>query len=138
MMMDKERYIKRAFKCYKENKKKLREASFESVRAVDYSKAVGGGNRRRDGLESALVQYIDDKMELAKQVEIVERTMWWYKIDGMKKGHAKYDYIQFRWVKGYPIYRVAMECYIGVNTANRWAKEIWKLAAAVADMFDLW
>ncbi len=133
-MTDKEKYIKRTFKCYKENKKKQRAASFESVRAVDYSRAMGSGNCRSDGLESALVQYIDEKSKLEKQIAIVEKTMWYYQLDG----NGKYDYIRFRWVKGYPIYRVAMECYIGITTANVWGKEILQRAAAVADLFDLW
>ncbi|MBQ9728196.1 MAG: hypothetical protein IJV85_01225 [Clostridia bacterium] len=136
-MTDKEKYIKRAFKCYKENKKKLREASFESVRAVDYSRVMGGGNRRPDGLESALVQYIDDKTELEKQIMIVEKILWYYQLDD-KTGNDKIKYIHFRWEKGYPIYRVAMECCIGTTTACAWAREILKRAAAVADLYDLW
>ena len=133
-MTERERYIKNAFKKYKENKKRLREMSFDAVRGIDYTKGNTGKGTRK-GCENALVSYLDEKATIEKQVAIVDRCLWFYELD---EDTAKIDYIKKRWFKGLPLYRVAMECFIATGTAVTWGKEIFDVATRAADLFDLW
>ena len=133
-MQEKIDYIKTAFKRYKENKRLFREMSFDGVRGIDYSKGTNKTGTPK-GHEQALVQYLDEKRELEKQVEIVERVLWFYKLD---EDTAKIDYIKKRWFQGLPLYRVAMDCFISSSTAVNWCKEIFDIATRAADLFNLW
>ena len=131
-MTEKERYVKQAFKNYKENKKQLRSISFDGVKTVDYSRPKVSESTFQ-GRENALIGYLNKKEKIERQIMIVERTIWYYELDGGEKA----KYIRFRWIKGYPLYRVAMECYIANGTAVTWGKEILSTAARVADLFNL-
>lgn len=134
MTDSKSKYIKTAFKRYKENKRILREMAFDGVRGIDYTKG-NTGKGARTGHENALVSYLDEKAAIEKQVAIVDRVLWFYELDN---DTAKIDYIKSRWVKGLPLYRVAMDCYIANGTAVTWGKDVLALAARAADIFDLW
>ena len=46
--MNKEQYIKRAFKNYYKNKQRLRELSFDTVRGIDYTKATSKNGTPKD------------------------------------------------------------------------------------------
>ena len=135
-MTDRERYIKQAFRRYKENKCALKRnvEGFSFLFAIDYSRLrVSCSDHGKDG---AIIRYIDQKTLIEKQVLIVERTMWFYALDD--ENGTKCRFIQMLFVKGYKQYRAAMECYIGNTTAVKWKKEILQRGAAVADMFNLW
>lgn len=131
-MTDKERFVKQAFKNYKENKKRLKSLSFGNVKAVDYSRQKVSESTFQ-GRENALIGYLNEKEKIERQITIVDKTIWYYELDGGEKA----NYIRFRWVKGYPLYRVAMECYIANGTAVKWGKEILETAARVVDLFNL-
>ena len=131
--MNKEQYIKRAFKNYQKNKQRLRELSFDTVRGIDYSKATNK-NGTPKGHEQGLVRYLDEKRELEKQVEIVDRVLWFYKLDGKEKD----EYITQRYLKEKKVYQVAMDLFVADKTLLRWDKDIQATAARVADMFNLW
>ncbi len=133
-MQDKSNYIKTAFKRYRENKRLLREMSFDSLCGIDYTKGRTGKGVRK-GQENAIVSYLDEKATIEKQVAIVDRCLWFYELDN---DTAKIDYIKKRWFKGLPLYRVAMECFIATGTAVTWGKEIFDVATRAADLFNLW
>lgn len=133
-MTDKELYIKQAFKRYRENKKALGQMSFYSVRAVDYTKMHVKTNAT-DKTENAIIAHIDRKREIEKQIEIVERTIWFYELD---EDNGKVEYIKSRWFKRSPAYRAAMDCFISYGASCRWAKDILSVAQRAADMFKLY
>lgn len=133
MMDSKSKYIKTAFKRYKENKRLFREISFDGVRGIDYTKG-NTGKGARTGQENALVSYLDKKQRIEKEIALVERVLWFYELDE----NPKHGYIIARWVKGKPAYRAAMDCYICESTGHLWAKEIFATASRVADLFNLW
>lgn len=135
--MNKEQYIKRAFKNYHKNKQRLRELSFNTVRGVDYGKATNK-NGTPKGHEQALVNYLDEKRELEKQVEIVERTLAWYRVQERAKGCGKAEYIRHRFIKNMSFERAGIECSVGSTTASYWLNEIRETAAAIADIYTLW
>lgn len=132
-MLNKQKFIKNAFKRYKEHKTRLRKMSFDGLRAVDYSRTRTSKSKTK-GQESAIVHYLDEKAAIEKQIEIVDRVLWFYELDDS----PKHGYIVARWVKGFPAYRAAMECYISESTGHLWAKEIWQVGERAADMFNLW
>lgn len=135
--MNKEQYIKRAFKNYYKNKQRLRELSFDTVRGIDYTKATSK-NGTPKGHEQALVCYLDEKRELEKQVEIVERTLDWYRVQERAKGCGKAEYIRHRFIKNMSFARAGIECCVGSTTASYWLNEIRETAAAIADIYTLW
>lgn len=131
--MDKKQYISNALKNYKSNKQRLRELSFETVRGVDYSKEK---NKKAtpQGNETALVRYLDEKRTIEKQVEIVDRLLWFYRLDGKGKD----EYIIQRYLKGRFVVQISMDLYVSRETLFRWDKEIKTTAAHCADVFNLW
>lgn len=131
-MTDKEKFIKWAFKNYTLNRKRLKEQSFDSIHAVDYSKIRV--KETRVSLENSLVTYLDNKAKLSKAVELVDRVLWYYKLDGS----PKYDFIKARFEKGFSNLRACLDCYVSESTGKAWLKEIYKRGIAVADLFDLW
>ena len=136
-MLDKEKYIKRVFKSYKDNKRRLRELSFDEVRAVDYSKTRSTSGAPK-GTEEALVSYIDEKRKLEKQVDIVERTLEYYRIDEKAKCSGYANIIRWRYIKGYSYNRAIIECNLPESTMNFAIRGIMETAAAIADIYSLW
>ena len=136
-MLDKEKYLKRVFKSYKDNKRRLRELSFDEVRAVDYSKTRSTSGAPK-GTEEALVSYIDEKRKLEKQVDIVERTLEYYRIEEKSKGLGKANFIHWRYVKGVKFCRAFMECNVSESTGFYWVRDIMQTAQAIADIYSLW
>ena len=136
-MLDKEKYLKRVFKNYKDNKRRLRELSFDEVRAVDYSKTRSTGGAPK-GTEKALVSYLDEKRKLEKQVDIVERTYSHYRIKEIAYCDSRAKYIHCRYIKGNKTIKTIMECCISESTSNNWVRQIMETAAAIADIYSLW
>lgn len=132
-MTDKEKYIKSVFVCYRENKRRLKEISFNELKGVDYSKQKGGGYCK-DGNESAIVKYLDEKRDIEKQIELVERVIWYYKLDGKGKD----EYIKQRYEKRKTFVSLSLDLYVSESTLYGWDKDIKALAVRVADMFNLW
>lgn len=132
-MTDKERYIKQAFKHYNENRKRLKELSFESVRAVDYTQPRFSKGAPK-GDEGRLVSFLNLKTGLEKQIAIVDKVLLFYEMEG----GGKDEYIRLRWLKGHSTVSTALNCFISEKTARRWEKEIFERAARAADLFNLW
>ena len=136
-MVEKEKYLKRVFKAYKDNKRRLRELSFDGARGIDYTKTRSAKGAPK-GNEQALVSYIDEKRKLEKQVDIVERTYSHYHIKEMAVCDGRAKYIHCRYIKGNKTIKTIMECCISESTSTNWVKDIMETAAAIADIYSLW
>ena len=136
-MMDKEKYLKNAFKAYRANKKRLREMSFDGMKKTNYG-ATSRPTGTPKGYEQALVSYLDEKAAIEKQVEIVERTLEYYEVRERAFCDGKAKYIRCRYLKGYNTIRTTIECNISEGTFCNWCRDIMDTAAAVADMYTLW
>ena len=132
-MTEKEKYLKKVFRAYNNNKKRLKEISFNAVSGVDFSKQRTSTGIPK-GNEHALVSYLDEKTAIEKQIELVERVLWFYRIEG--KGRD--EYIKLRYMKNMKCYRVEMELFVSHSTIMAWEKEIIKKAELCADMLGLW
>ena len=132
-MTEKEKYIKAAFKNYNDNKKRLQSISYESLHAIDYTKQRTKTSRATTG-NKRLLNYIDLKQKLEKQIELVERVLWFYQLENLGKD----EYIIQRYFKGKLLYRVAMDINLSESTLHNWERDIRETAARCADCFGLW
>ena len=130
---EKEKYIKKAFACYRSNKKRLMETTFDGLRGTDFER-VRTANGAPKGQENALVVFLDDKQNLEKQIELVERVLEYFKIDGSGKD----DYIKARYFDGRFVYQIAMDLYTSDRTLLRWEKEIRRTAERIAEIYNLY
>ena len=134
-MQNKDKMIKKAFAEYRQNKKRLSEMQFETLRGRDYNTAK---TKIRTGQETALVSYIDSKAAIEKAVEIVERTLYHYEIYERAYADGKAQYIRCRFVQGMGFTRAGVECGVPDSTACFWYSDIRETAAAIADLYNLW
>ena len=126
-MTEKEKELKNIFNRYNANVKRLQEIEFSVFSGVDYTKQrTGGGNA--DGREKALVSYIDEKRRIEQEITIVERSIWFYRLNNP----VKMEYIKLRYFKHKKAYQCAMELYTGETTIYAWDREIMKTAERVA------
>ncbi len=135
-MTDKEKYIKKAFQHYNENKKRLNSLSYDGLKAVDYSRQQTKAVARSD--DYALIKYVDEKQKLLKAVAVVDRTLDYYDIRAKAFADGKATYIRFRWVKKMSYEHAAIECNIPSSTACYWLKEIREVAYTICDIYKLW
>lgn len=138
-MTEKERYIKQAFKNYNENKKRLKELSFDCLRAVDYSRPCVSRSEPQSN-ENEIIRRLNRKQKFENQVQIVDKTIEFFKIQKTATGeqHGQCDYIQARFIWGKGQVAAAMDCYVCERTGRRWLKEIYQTAAVIADTYGLW
>lgn len=134
---EKREYIKRAFRDYVNNKRRLEMLNIPGLGGVDYSRpsvVSGGGN----GTESAVVRYIDDKGDLDRKCEIVRRTMEYYAIEDKRHGgKGKREYIYQRWIRKRSCYVAAMKCNVTDRAARFWREEIYMTAEIIAEQYGL-
>ena len=148
--MDKRAYIKKAFQMYQTNKTSLfwKEQELKEIPApgeggVDYSKISvqsGGGN----GTEEQFIRYVDKRTgllaeieQLKKKIELVKRTIEHFEIERKAKGKRYYEYIQQRWLMRRSYKRSAVELGIAERTSDFWVEEIFTMAEAIGEMFEL-
>ena len=148
--MDKRAYIKKAFQMYQTNKTSLfwKEQELKEIPApgeggVDYSKISvqsGGGN----GTENQFIQYVDKRTEimskideLRRKIELVRLTVKHFEIEAKAKGKRHYEYIQQRWLMRRSFRRAAIECGIAESTSIFWIEEIYTVAEAIGDSYEL-
>ena len=149
-MTDRRAYIKKAFQNYIANKSALMRMQDEldslpipGQSGLDYSKesvSSGGGN----GVETQFARYVDKRQELIYKmtctehdVEIVWRTIEHFKVEKKAKGKKHYDYICARWLRQQSFHKAAIELEIPESTAIFWIEEIYTVAEAIADSYDL-
>ena len=135
-MTDKRRYIKCAFQMYLNNKRRLEMIAFPFSSGVDYSKQQMG-HTSGNGAENQVVRYLDGKRRLEKQVEIVNKTIEHFKVEKTAKGKGHYKYICARWLRRMSYKRAAIECGIAERTADYWIEEIYTIAEAIAETYEL-
>lgn len=149
-MTDRRSYIKKAFQRYIENKSALERMKDElnslpipGQSGLDYSKesvAGGGGN----GVEGQFAKYVDKRQALIYKItctehdiEIVWRTIEHFKVEKKAKGKRHFDYICARWLRQQSFHKAAIELEIPESTAIFWIEEIYTVAEAIADSYDL-
>lgn len=149
-MEDKRAYVKKAFQMYQTNKTTLfwKEQELKAIPVpgeggVDYSKiSVQGGNG--NGTEEQFAKYADDRAALIEQItalrkkiELVQRTISHFEIESRAKGKRHYEYIQQRWLMRRSYRRAAIECGIAERTADFWIEEVFTVALAIGETYEL-
>ena len=149
-MENRRAYIRKAFQSYVNNKNSLFWAQ-EELKALpipgqsglDYSKesvSSGGGN----GVEGQFAQYVEKRQSLIykitmleHQIAIVHKTFEHFRIESKAKGKNHYNYMCVRWLQRRTFRRAAIECGIPESTAIFWIEEIYTVAEAIAEEYEL-
>ena len=134
---EKREYIKRAFRDYVNNKRRLEMLNIPGLGGVDYSRPSVVSDHS-NGTEKTVLRYIDKKDILEKQVEIVKRTIEHYKIEDKKHGgEGKASYIYNRWLRRLSYRRSALETNLSERAAMYWEEEIYFTAEIIAEEYGL-
>ena len=149
-MNEKRAYIKKSFQMYVTHKQQLfaweqelKQLPIPGQSGLDYShESVSSGNG--NGVEAQFAKYAERVDELTKkinavkkQVEIVRRTIEHFQIESKGKGKNHYRYICARWLQRQSFRRAAVECGIAESTAIFWIEEIYTIAEAIAELYEL-
>lgn len=132
-MANRKNYIDGVFDQYKSNKEKLKTLSFDPLRAIDYSKQTTNRQNGK-GCETALAAFLDDKQKIEKQVELFNRVLEYFRMEGQGKD----QYIESRYINRRKLYQISMDLYVSDRSLIRWDKEIKSVAERCADLFKLW
>lgn len=134
---EKRNYIRSAFKDYAVNKRRLNQVAMPGTGGVDYTRpsvVSGGGN----GVETAMIKYIDSVREISNKCEIVRRTMEHYLIEDKRNGgKGKREYIYQHFVRKRSTYLSALRCNIAERTTRYWQEEIYLTAEVIAEQYNL-
>lgn len=134
---EKREYIKRAFRDYVNNKRRLEMLNIPGLGGVDYSRPSVVSDHS-NGTEKTVLRYIDKKDILEKQVEIVKRTIEHYKIEDKKHGgEEKASYIYNRWLRRLSFCKAAIQSHIAESTSAYWTEEIFFTAEIIAEEYQL-
>lgn len=134
---EKREYIKRAFRDYVNNKRRLEMLNIPGLGGVDYSRPSVVSDHS-NGTEKTVLRYIDKKDILKKQVEIVKRTIEHYKIEDKKHGgEGKARYIYNRWLRRLSFRKAAIQSHIAESTSAYWTEEIFFTAEIIAEEYQL-
>ena len=134
---EKREYIKRAFRDYVNNKRRLEMLNIPGLGGVDYSRPSVVSDHS-NGTEKTVLRYIDKKDTLEKQVEIVKRTIEHYKIADKKHGgDGKARYIYNRWLRRLSFRKAAIQSHIAESTSAYWTEEIFFTAEIIAEEYQL-
>lgn len=134
---EKREYIKRAFRDYVNNKRRLEMLNIPGLGGVDYSRPSVVSDHS-NGTEKTVLRYIDKKDILEKQVEIVKRTIEHYRIEDKKHGgEGKASYIYNRWLRRLSFRKAAIQSHIAESTSAYWTEEIFFTAEIIAEEYQL-
>lgn len=134
---EKREYIKRAFRDYVNNKRRLEMLNIPGLGGVDYSRPSVVSDHS-NGTEKTVLRYIDRKQVIEKQVEIVKRTIEHYKIEDKKHGgDGKAKYIYNRWLRRFSYRKSAKLLNISERTSDYWIEEIFFTAEIIAEEYSL-
>ena len=134
---EKREYIKRAFRDYVNNKRRLEMLNIPGLGGVDYSRPSVVSDHS-NGTEKTVLRYIDKNDILEKQVEIVKRTIEHYKIEDKKHGgEGKASYIYNRWLRRLSFRKAAIQSHIAESTSAYWTEEIFFTAEIIAEEYQL-
>lgn len=149
-MDEKRAYIKKSFQMYVTHKQQLfaleqelKQLPIPGESGLDYSHesvSSGGGN----SVEKQFVNYAQKAenlsrkiKEVRKQVDIVRMTIEHFKVESRAKGKHHYKYICERWLKRGSFKRAVAELGIAESTAIFWTEEIYTVAEAIAEEYNL-
>lgn len=134
---EKREYIKRAFRDYVNNKRRLEMLNIPGLGGVDYSRPSVVSDHS-NGTEKTVLRYIDKKDTLEKQVEIVKRTIEYYRIDDKRHSIAgKAEYIINRFLRRLSYRRCSYLSHISDRTTRYWMSEIYFTAETIAEEYQL-
>lgn len=150
MLSDRRGYVRKAFQMYVTHKnqlcvweQELAALPIPGASGLDYShETVAGGNE--NGVEAQFAKYVDRAAELTekiagvkKKVELVRRTIEHFRVESRAKGKLHYKYICERWLQRRSYRRAAIECGIPERTASFWIEEIYTVAEAIGEEYEL-
>lgn len=119
--------IEKAFKGYKKNLATLKNYPYPYVSGVDYTKPRTTGDGYTNGQEQMVMSAIDKKVDLEKQVRLVEETVRWFEVEG----YGRERYIKYRYLKNMGEYRACDELGISDRTGRRWKRDVFEKAEAI-------
>lgn len=135
---EKREYIKLAFRNYITNKRRIEQMTIPGLGGVDYSRPSVVSDNFANGTENACIRYIDRREANEKKIEIVRRTLEYYKIEDKKYGSkGKYQYIINRWFRRFSYRKTALRSSISERTAMYWEEEIYFTAEMIAEEYKL-
>ncbi len=130
-------YVKKAFRDYVNNKRCLEKLNIPGLYGMDYSRSCVVSDHM-NGTENSVLNYIDRKETLEKQIEIVKRTIEYYKIEDKKRGgDGKANYIYNRWLRRLSFRGAAIQSHIAESTSAYWTEEIFFTAEIIAEEYQL-
>ena len=150
MSSERRNIVKKAFQMYLTHKtqlclweQELRELPIPGYSGVDYShESVSNGTG--NSVEVQFAMYADKVAELEKRVEdvkkkveLVRRTIEHFRVESKAKGKRHYDYICARWLRRMNYYRAAIECNLPERTADFIIEEIFTVAEAIGEEYEL-
>lgn len=150
MVSNRRDYVKKAFQMYVTHKmqlvaweQELQVLPIPGASGLDYShEPVAGGNE--NGVEAQFAKYADQVAALKakisdvkKKVELVRRTIEHFRVESRAKGKLHYKYICVRWLERKSFRRAAIECEIPESTAIFWIEEIYTVAEAIGEEYEL-
>ncbi len=150
MLSNRRAYVRKAFQMYVTHKtqlclweQELKELPIPGYSGVDYSsESVSASNE--NGVEAQFAKYADQVAALRarvadvkKKVELVRRTIEHFRVESRAKGKLHYKYICVRWLERKSYRRAAIECGICETTADYWIMEIFNVAEAIGEEYDL-
>lgn len=143
-------YVRKAFQMYVTHKQQLfaweeelKTLPIPGQSGLDYShETVASGNE--NGVEAQFAKYVDQAAELTakisavkKKVELVRRTIEHFRVESRAKGKLHYKYICERYLQRRSYHRAAIECGIPERTASFWIEEIFTVAEAIGEEYEL-
>lgn len=143
-------YVRKAFQMYVTHKQQLfsweeelKTLPIPGQSGLDYShETVASGNG--NSVEAQFAKYVDQATELTakisdvkKKVELVRRTIEHFRVESRAKGKLHYKYICERWLQRRSYHRAAIECGIPERTASFWIEEIYTVAEAIGEEYEL-
>lgn len=114
--------LKKIFREYNQNKRKIQENDFPYISGIDYTKPRVTPDKTQNRQESIMVSNLDKKNELENYVRLVDEVIRWFTIEG----YGRERYIQFRLINGLSEFVACEKIGITERTGRRWKRDIFE------------
>ena len=129
------RLLKNAFNNYKDNK----QTAVQSIKDIAerglisrYGAIAVASSKKVDGLESAIINYLDKQSKVYLWCLVVEKTLEHYYFD-----KEKYNFIIERLINKKTFLSISIDFFIAESTAKNWETEILELSEHWAYAYKL-